>query len=211
MYGAPQSQLAGRSFPNWGSLVKELLEAIRKEMAVIRGAPWSFVFLVVLLSGVIWKALDFRYSSQIDSKNAIIELLKEENSQLKNHPESGQTQKGEPHLTEEQKKKLLLGLHGSKGRASIAVLFSERQLRPKANEILNCLRDSGWDVTGVGSLIPGSVDLSEEEVQINSYSNAVGLRELQKALWDAGISNSAVVSSDRPTSNPDLINIFVFK
>lgn len=52
-----------------------MLDRLRKECAVIKGAPYSFLVAALLLGLVIWWALNWRYSSQIENLNSRNQLL----------------------------------------------------------------------------------------------------------------------------------------
>ena len=61
----------------------DFIEKIRKELAVIRGAPWSVAIIAAVVAAVVWFFAGQIYGSAVSAKDATIETLKTQNDSYK--------------------------------------------------------------------------------------------------------------------------------
>jgi hypothetical protein len=70
------AKFAFRCIIGSGGKMTDIVEKIQKEWAVISGAPWSFVTVVVVLTVVIWFGTGEVNKATLSAKDATIETLK---------------------------------------------------------------------------------------------------------------------------------------
>jgi hypothetical protein len=117
--------------PSWS----DIREFFDREWNVIKGAPGSFSIVVILLAIIIWAALSWRYSGQLDNKDSIIAardaMIKYQDAQLHDYRD----ELGVSSPNEAKTKLDLLHAELEKAKISLAELNAKSALpSPKENK-----------------------------------------------------------------------------
>lgn len=191
------------------------LETIKKEWSVIRGAPWSFIFVTATIAATIFAFINYVNSATIAAKDATIQTLTaavtsykdklngaspdeakgkitQLESRLKEFESSleGRIKNIEPrHLSEDQKRIIKSYINTISGEATIATELGCGECIQYADEFQSTLQNSGWKVRlSLGALLSAASPTGIAVIIPNNSNKISNSIAIINSLRDANIA-----------------------